>query len=210
MDIYITDFATADTLRIPILPEKIQMEAQARFLSYDIASLGEIRLPMGEELSTFGWEGILPGELRKNEPYIKEWKSPKEIQGLFSIWRHNGHKLRLMITETPINHDVYLDNYKISYENGFGDYTYEVAFVQAKDLKISTVGTSNDTSSSNQTSDQRPSMPKSTTYTVKSGDTLWDIAQKNLGSGARYPEIASLNGLSNPNLIKVGQVLKLP
>ena len=50
------------------------------------------------------------------------------------------------------------------------------------------------------------------TYTVVSGDTLWGIAKRFLGSGARWPEIYALNRdkVSNPNLIYVGQVLTLP
>ena len=34
------------------------------------------------------------------------------------------------------------------------------------------------------------------TYTVKKGDTLWDIAKTYLGSGAKWTQIKSLNGLS--------------
>ena len=44
-------------------------------------------------------------------------------------------------------------------------------------------------------------------YIVKNGDTLSKIAQK---FGTTYKELARINGISNPNLIKVGQVLKLP
>ena len=46
-------------------------------------------------------------------------------------------------------------------------------------------------------------------YIVKKGDSLWSIAQKQLGSGARYPEIMSLNNLSS-TAIYPGQVLKIP
>lgn len=46
-------------------------------------------------------------------------------------------------------------------------------------------------------------------YTVQQGDSLWSIAEKTLGSGARYPEIMKLNGLSNP-LIYPGMQLKIP
>lgn len=46
-------------------------------------------------------------------------------------------------------------------------------------------------------------------HTVVKGDTLWDICKKQLGDGSRYPEIAKLNGISNPNLIFPGQVIKL-
>lgn len=49
-----------------------------------------------------------------------------------------------------------------------------------------------------------------TEYTVKSGDTLWRIADRVYGNGALWPTIADANKLSNPNLIRVGQVLKIP
>lgn len=55
------------------------------------------------------------------------------------------------------------------------------------------------------------STPKNTTnqvitYTVQAGDTLSQIASK---YGTTVSEIAGLNGISNPNLIYVGQVLKI-
>src|SRR5690606_10761599 len=48
------------------------------------------------------------------------------------------------------------------------------------------------------------------TYTLKFGDTLWGIAQRELGAGKRYTEIAELNGIRDPNRVPVGTVLKLP
>lgn len=48
-----------------------------------------------------------------------------------------------------------------------------------------------------------------TTYTVKKGDSLWNIAKKLLGSGSKYTQIQKANGLSG-TLIKVGQKLKIP
>lgn len=44
------------------------------------------------------------------------------------------------------------------------------------------------------------------TYTVKSGDTLSGIAAK---YGTTYQHLAQINGISNPNLIYAGQVLKI-
>ena len=46
-------------------------------------------------------------------------------------------------------------------------------------------------------------------YTVRAGDTLWGIAERFLGSGARYGEIMDLNGLTS-TVIHPGQVLRLP
>lgn len=48
--------------------------------------------------------------------------------------------------------------------------------------------------------------PATSTYTVQAGDTLSSIADK---FGTSYQALASLNGISNPNLIYVGQVLRV-
>jgi hypothetical protein len=47
-------------------------------------------------------------------------------------------------------------------------------------------------------------------YTVKSGDTLQRIAQRELGSANRWSEIARLNNLPPPHTIRLGQQLNLP
>lgn len=46
-------------------------------------------------------------------------------------------------------------------------------------------------------------------YTVKKGDTLWNICKKELGDGQKYKEIAKLNKLENPDKIYPGQELRL-
>lgn len=50
---------------------------------------------------------------------------------------------------------------------------------------------------------------KTKTYTVKKGDTLWDIAAKYLKNGSRYVEIMSLSKITSTT-IHVGQILTLP
>lgn len=50
---------------------------------------------------------------------------------------------------------------------------------------------------------------KTKTYTVKKGDTLWDIAAKYLKNGSRYVEIMNLSKITSTT-IHVGQVLTLP
>lgn len=49
-------------------------------------------------------------------------------------------------------------------------------------------------------------------YVVKKGDTLSKIAEEYYGDASLYPKIFEANRdiLSNPNLIKVGQKLRIP
>jgi lysozyme len=65
-------------------------------------------------------------------------------------------------------------------------------------------GTSSSTSSSTNSSSTNSS--STGTYTVKSGDTLSSIAT---GHSTTVSNLVSLNSISNPNVIYVGQVLKL-
>jgi nucleoid-associated protein YgaU len=47
-------------------------------------------------------------------------------------------------------------------------------------------------------------------YTVQSGDNLSRIAKRFYGTPNKYTVIAQANGIANPDLIRVGQQIKLP
>jgi LysM repeat protein len=57
-----------------------------------------------------------------------------------------------------------------------------------------------------------PKADEVTTYVVQSGDTLSALAQRFYGKASLYPKIFEANRdiLNNPDLIKVGQTLKIP
>jgi nucleoid-associated protein YgaU len=47
-------------------------------------------------------------------------------------------------------------------------------------------------------------------YTIANGDNLSKIAARFYGHANKYPEIAKANDIDNPDLIRVGQEIKLP
>ena len=84
----------------------------------------------------------------------------------------------------------------------------------------STAGSSGSSSSGSKSTSSGSGKSSGGTYTVKSGDSLYSIAKKKLGSGSRYPEIYALNksAIDKRNAgksvskytIYAGQVFKLP
>lgn len=48
-------------------------------------------------------------------------------------------------------------------------------------------------------------------YTVKRGDSLWNIAKRFYGNGSEYEKIVRANPeITNPNIIYPGQKIKIP
>jgi nucleoid-associated protein YgaU len=47
-------------------------------------------------------------------------------------------------------------------------------------------------------------------YTIKSGDSLSKISKLFYGNANKYNEIASANGIPNPDVIKAGQQINVP
>lgn len=221
MDVYITEKETGTRIALAMLPEKVKHKGSAKFQSYDIINVGEVKLPRGTKLLSFSWSGTFPGESRKSASFIKahHWKAPKEMESIFERWRKNGTVLILMVTETWINHEVMVSDYTGTPTGGCGDVSYDVTFIESKEIKIYTTSELNIMPSAktneNGTTATRPepAAAAATTYTVKKGDNLWNIAKKFLGDGSRYKELYELNKdtiCSNPNLIYPGQTFTLP
>ncbi len=202
MDIYLTYLQTGDTLRFPMLPEKLNIKRGNEFASYTVLTWGDVKIPSGSSLDEVSWSGLLPGYLRKNDSYIKEWIPQLEVyKWLESMKCFRGgvsKKMRLLVTGTPINMDVYLQDFSGDMSGGLGDFFYDISLVQARDLIVTSKA--NDSSdNSSQTTIQvtttvdRSEPPSDGTYTVVQGDFLWAIAQKFYGDGSKYGIIYAAN-----------------
>jgi LysM repeat protein len=53
----------------------------------------------------------------------------------------------------------------------------------------------------------QPPAPRFTTYTIRTGDTLGDIGRRH---GVTRDELARVNGIDEPDLIRPGQELRIP
>ena len=224
MDLYLTEKSTGTRLSFAQLPHEIKTRNTSGFISYSFIKVGESKIPGGLKLSTYSWNGTFHG---RSLPYAKPhlYHPPKEMVAHIENWRQNHTELILMLTETPINADVYLQRFDYTPTGGVGDIEYSIEFIEAKSVTVNTVqeaattssalssNTASNTRAATAATDTTVSSEQTRTYTVKSGDSLWKIAQQYLGKGSRYGEIYELNKSvigANPNLIYPGQVYTLP
>lgn len=76
-------------------------------------------------------------------------------------------------------------------------------------LKPSEEKDEQESTQSNGTAENANKSETAVLYTVKNGDTLWDISKKYLGKGNRYKEIMTANGMKS-TVIRAGMQLKIP
>lgn len=201
MDIYLTHLSTGESLRIPLLPDRVSASDRTNMITLSIIAMGEVRIPRGSKLSEYSWQGTFPGAHMKNMAFLRVWAKPESYINRLRTWRMNGDKLRLMITDTPINADVLIDSFTFEAAGGMGDYTYNISLVDARTVTVSTVqeaGIETDTLSKMISAHYVAIRPPSVTsnfmtHTVVAGDTLYTIAARYLGDGSRWEEIYALN-----------------
>ena len=193
VDIYIRERNGSREIRIPWLPEKIDVKrGEAVLASYDIMDRGPVAVPTGVDLAKYAWESEFPGQNRTDKSMMRgSWKAPSTYDSILEDWKNNGTELTIMVTGYPINADVYVNSYEASASGGFGDITYSVEFIEDRDITITQTKASSSSSSSSRK--KKRSSDNSTSYTIKEGDTLWAIAEKLLGSGAKWETIYNAN-----------------
>jgi lysozyme len=158
------------------------------------------------------WNEYMNGNFGKYPLWVAEYgvTTPRSVKGWsgWTFWQHSqsGHV-------SGIEGTVDLDYFNGSYED-------LLAFVQASPgttaseitASANTASATTASATTAPASDEQLSSPDAgsgdnKTYTVRPGDALSSIAQR---YGVTVDEICLANGIENPNLIEVGQVLIIP
>lgn len=190
VDIYIKEADGKREIRIPWLPDKISCSyGEVTMASYDILNRGEVVKPTGVGLATYSWESIFPGLYREDTGMLRgKYYPPSHYKSILRQWMENGTKLTLIVLGCDINTPVYITNFTTEASGGFGDFTYNISFKQARTIRITSTKVKKQTTTS-----RSDTKLKSESYVVKKGDTLWSIARAKLGNGALWTTIYKTN-----------------
>lgn len=212
-------------LYIPVLPEKISIKKGIKNSKIDVAELGEIIEKGTPNCSKYSWNSIFP-LVKSSIVSVKTLKSPKAYRDQIEKLMNSQTPVHLIVSGTGVSDYCLITDFSFTEEGGdVGTISYSVEFTQYKTVTVRRL-TKSTAKKTNKTS--RPSTTKSVsknkTYTVKSGDCLWSIAQAKLGDGNKWTKIWDLNSSTIKNTAKkrgvtasknypvifTGTVLKLP
>ena len=209
-----------DDMLLPIPPQKIPIKYPGQNETATLINGEEINITRPPGLAEISVDVVLAqmdypcamwdGSVEDAEEFISRLQDLKESGDAFEF---------IIIRDSfDTNMDVTLEDYKVSDDVKEGlDLVVSVTMKEARHYgtKIMnfTIIEDQATPTAETPEENRPAeQPQAKTYTVKSGDCLWNIAKKQLGDGSRWKEIHDLNRdkISNPNLIHPGLVLVMP
>lgn len=191
MSVTLKQISTGNKFVFPSNPDgSIDVETSVKYQSFDIINKGQISHPTGPNTREYKWSGRFFGEARKGTALIQEWKSPLACIKTLSVWRDRGDVLNLIVTNTGINDDVTISDFKYSPVGGYGDFEYTIKLISHSDLKITATDNKSKKSSRN-------AKPKKKVYTVKknykSRSGICKISKKYYGTTSKWKKIYDKN-----------------
>ncbi len=219
---WITWNAEAEKLRIPVLPEKFNVSIGSSNMKVDIAGLGEITIKQSRPAYQFSFSSFFPAG-RFPGLSVGTPPSPLSCVAKLKKWLESDKPVHLIITNVGVN--VYCTIEKFTYYEEGGDVGtihYTLTLKEYREVTVRTVTVTvepekEETEAVVEPQEERVdnTVPPQT-YTVKSGDCLWLIAQKFWGNGSRWEEIYYANtSVIDPHkgghqMIWPGDVLTIP
>ena len=198
--VYLTNLVTGEEIEFAMTPEEVRIKTSAHFRSCEVVELGEIKFPKGESLMQIGWRGLLPGANILYAPYVTHgaWDNPQELAKDLERWKSDGDKLRLLITQTPLNLEVYIKNFDCTFAGGQGNIAYDLDLIAAVDLEVLTVAEADARRNEQAQLKSRPRQKSQLGKQIQTVDEIYSAIKILTGNGsfADVEKIFGKNGLT--------------
>ena len=123
-------------------------------------------------------------------------------------WVDAGTVVRFLVSGTPVNAAVLLEGVTYREQDGTNDLYADLTLRQYRRPETPVLPAQG-SASDGLTRPHETGSSARRSYTVVSGDTLWDIARRFYGDGSLCWRLAAANGIANANLIYPGQTLTI-
>lgn len=213
-----------DGMELPITPQKLTVKINGNNKTLTLINEGDINFLRAPGLTEITFDAVLP--MLGQYSFANGYRRPDSYLNKLESLMTGKEPFRFLVSRvSPSGRLLYATNMKVSLENYTvtedatkgPDVTVSITLKQYISYSTKTVTVVKAKPEKKPVVQQKKkretsSAPKVKTYTVKSGDCLWNIAKKYYGNGAQYTKIYNANTgkIKNPNLIYPGQVLTIP
>ena len=212
---WLTFNSEKEKIQLPVLPESFKIKNGSSNSSVDIVGLGEIIIMQSRPALQFSFSSFFPAA-RFPGMQVSRITPPLSLIQKINGWKASKKPAHFIATACGI--DIYVAIYNFDYSEEGGDpgtYQYSMTLKEYREISVRQVKVDipKEEATVNKEEPRVDNTVPPKTYTVKSGDCLWNIAKMYYGNGADYSKIYNANNEiigGNPNLIYPGQVLTIP
>lgn len=216
-----------DGFELPVAPPKLEIKIGNQNKTFTLANMKEVNALKAPGLTEITFSAPVP---RLSYPWKNNNSSPQTVMSKLENLKNSMKPFQFIVERgeygASTNLKVSLEEYTLVEDaNDLSDLTIDITLKQYVDYHAKVVYVTDDGKGEVEDKPNKPSTenPNSSTnqktYTVKHGDSLWEIAKKCLGDGSKYKELYELNKAlldarnakegTSKYTIYTGQVLKL-
>lgn len=202
-----------EVLELPVPLQEWEEGDPQNTYTFSTMETGDVLAIGSKKLQTLTIESFFPATKDYTFLINKNFPDPFTCVETIKRWRATEKPIRVVITGTDVNLAMAIEDFR----RGKADNTEDVYFtLELVEYTFLNVPQSKRTEEKKKQGDELNARPnekqetKTTEHKVRKGDTLWDMAEKYLGDGNKWKEIAKLNKIKNGFDMKVGQNIKIP
>lgn len=217
--IYLSAKNDSEGFRLPVNPSAVEVHGGGSGEEYAISGLGAVNVPGYEELDVYPIESYFP--LHPTHLSSVDHVDPQTYIDHLNKWKKEKLPVRYIYVDGSftINELTTIEQFEYKESDGSGDVDFTLSlkkYVPFAPKKMQIVKKATATKPAKVVKKKVP--PRQNvkaevkTYSLVKGDSLWKIAQRFLGSGTRFREIANLNGIKDSQFrrLPIGLKVKIP
>lgn len=133
MEIYLN--CGSEQIRFPVLPPSIGINSGASISNESVIKLGEVSVWNGPSLKTVEFESFFPN---KEYPFCqyRGFMKPYEFSSKIQKFMDQGMVCRIIVTNSPINMECYIESFKVWEQDGTGDVYFNIALIEFRKPKL--------------------------------------------------------------------------
>lgn len=182
-------------------PARISVSRPNRNRVASLAMGGSVNIWAGRGLREVKFDTFLPAPA---SPFFAG-EDPETVIALLKRWQDSGDPVRLILSDSDVNDAFLIEDVTEIFREGDRDVGLSLSLREYK-FKSALAALAGGRDAAPVREDSRPAQ---TSYTVRKGDTLWDVACRFYGDGTRWGELAERNGVADPRKLQIGKVLAL-